>query len=329
MDVNAGKLNKRVEIVRISTSPDADGYAAPTETVIRRPWAQFSRVSGSEALRQGADMGDVKVRFLIRSGHTALAGIAGAGADMGDGHAVGRRAARQRVNERLRLGLGGKLLPLTPCVRVVLHHPQAHRVHFGVEVALAGVRLLLLRAQHSRDLVEERGPVDQGLVLLQDRLDKGVGAVGSAVLALGSLPARLVAVAVELGVDLQIAQRGLHVHLTGDELLEIQQHGVIACDVAGGRGQAQIALDGCAHIHLLAVDRMGAHRLAGKGEEVTGHHTKRCFNCFVAHGFLLTDFWISATCHKPQTLPAWWLPHWPRWRHARQAGHFGPFCRTR
>lgn len=72
MDVNAGKLNKRVEIVRISTYPDADGYAVPTETVIRRPWAQFSRVSGSEALRQGADMGDVKVRFLIRSGHMAI-----------------------------------------------------------------------------------------------------------------------------------------------------------------------------------------------------------------------------------------------------------------
>lgn len=72
MDVNAGKLDKRVEIVRISTSPDADGYAAPTETVIRRPWAQFSRTSGTEALRQGADMGDIKVRFLIRSGHTSI-----------------------------------------------------------------------------------------------------------------------------------------------------------------------------------------------------------------------------------------------------------------
>lgn len=72
MDVNAGKLDKRVEIVRISTEPDADGYTTPTETVIRRPWAQFSRVSGTEVLRQGADMGDVKVRFLIRSGHAAI-----------------------------------------------------------------------------------------------------------------------------------------------------------------------------------------------------------------------------------------------------------------
>lgn len=72
MDVNAGKLNRRVEIVRISTVPDADGYGAPAETVIRRPWAQFSRTSGTEALQQGADMEDVKVRFLIRSGHTAI-----------------------------------------------------------------------------------------------------------------------------------------------------------------------------------------------------------------------------------------------------------------
>ena len=66
MDVNAGKLNKRVEIVRISTSPDADGYAATTETVIRRPWAQFSRVSGSEALRQSADLGDEYTELIAR-----------------------------------------------------------------------------------------------------------------------------------------------------------------------------------------------------------------------------------------------------------------------
>lgn len=72
MDVNAGKLDKRVEIVRISTHKDADGYVTTTETVIRRPWAQFSRTSGTEALRQGADMGDVKVRFLVRSGRTVI-----------------------------------------------------------------------------------------------------------------------------------------------------------------------------------------------------------------------------------------------------------------
>lgn len=72
MDVNAGKLDKRVEIVRISTAVDADGYTTPTETVIRRPWAQFSRTSGTEMQSQGADMGSVQARFLVRSGRVAI-----------------------------------------------------------------------------------------------------------------------------------------------------------------------------------------------------------------------------------------------------------------
>lgn len=72
MDVNAGKLDKRVEIVRISTAADSDGYITRAETVLRRPWAQFSRTSGTEALRQGADMGDVKARFLIRAGRVSI-----------------------------------------------------------------------------------------------------------------------------------------------------------------------------------------------------------------------------------------------------------------
>lgn len=72
MELNAGKLSKRVEITRISTKPDENGYGKETETVIRRPWAQFSRVSGTEALRNGADMGETKARFVIRAGHTPI-----------------------------------------------------------------------------------------------------------------------------------------------------------------------------------------------------------------------------------------------------------------
>ena len=45
---------------------------APTETVIRRPWAQFSRTSGTEMQSQGADMGSVQARFLVRSGRVAI-----------------------------------------------------------------------------------------------------------------------------------------------------------------------------------------------------------------------------------------------------------------
>lgn len=72
MELNAGKLDKRVEILRVSTRRDKNGYAAKTETVIRRPWAQFTRTSGTEALRSGADMSETRARFVIRAGGTAI-----------------------------------------------------------------------------------------------------------------------------------------------------------------------------------------------------------------------------------------------------------------
>lgn len=72
MYINAGELSKRIEIVRISKTADADGYTTSAETVIRRPWAKFSRVSGTEALKAGADMGDIKARFVIRSSRVPI-----------------------------------------------------------------------------------------------------------------------------------------------------------------------------------------------------------------------------------------------------------------
>lgn len=68
MELNAGKLNKRVEILRVSTQRDKNGYTTETVTVLRRPWAQFSRTSGTEALRNGADLGETRARFVIRAG---------------------------------------------------------------------------------------------------------------------------------------------------------------------------------------------------------------------------------------------------------------------
>lgn len=72
MELNAGKLDRRVEILRVSTQRDRNGYATETVTVIRRPWAQFSRTSGTEALRSGADMGETRARFVIRAGGAAI-----------------------------------------------------------------------------------------------------------------------------------------------------------------------------------------------------------------------------------------------------------------
>ena len=72
MEVNAGKLNKRIEIIQIAKELDGDGYETAKETVVRRPWAQFSQTSGTELTKANADMSEIKVRFLIRWSSTPL-----------------------------------------------------------------------------------------------------------------------------------------------------------------------------------------------------------------------------------------------------------------
>ena len=42
------------------------------ETVVRRPWAQFSQTSGTELTKANADMSEVMVRFLIRWSSTPM-----------------------------------------------------------------------------------------------------------------------------------------------------------------------------------------------------------------------------------------------------------------
>ena len=66
MNIDTSRLNKRIQIVRVRVDRDADGYERRTETVIRSPWGQFSQPSGTEALKNGADLGEIKGRFLIR-----------------------------------------------------------------------------------------------------------------------------------------------------------------------------------------------------------------------------------------------------------------------
>ena len=72
MEVNAGKLNKRIEIIQIEKELDRDGYETVKETVVRRPWAQFSQTSGTELTKANADMSEVMVRFLIRWSSTPM-----------------------------------------------------------------------------------------------------------------------------------------------------------------------------------------------------------------------------------------------------------------
>lgn len=71
MFVNAGELDKRIEIVERVETTDNEGYPVIQETVVHRCWAKFSQSSGTEMVKANADFGEVKVRFLIR--HTSKA----------------------------------------------------------------------------------------------------------------------------------------------------------------------------------------------------------------------------------------------------------------
>ena len=66
--VDAGELNRRIQILRKTEQSDSAGYQAPaTEPeVVHTCWAKFSQSSGTSLQKANADWGEVKVRFLIR-----------------------------------------------------------------------------------------------------------------------------------------------------------------------------------------------------------------------------------------------------------------------
>ena len=68
MEINAGELNQRIQILRRTETRNSAGYLTPPSDpeVVHSCWAKFSRTSGTEVLKAGADFGEVRVRFLIR-----------------------------------------------------------------------------------------------------------------------------------------------------------------------------------------------------------------------------------------------------------------------
>lgn len=70
MHVDAGKLDKRIQLIRRETVSDSAGYRDASrsgETVVRECYAQYSQTSGTELVRTGALWGEAKVRFLVRA----------------------------------------------------------------------------------------------------------------------------------------------------------------------------------------------------------------------------------------------------------------------
>ena len=67
MYINAGELDKRIEICR-KPKPEADGYLpeGAEPEVVRRCWARVTWTSGRELVEANADFGEARVRFLVR-----------------------------------------------------------------------------------------------------------------------------------------------------------------------------------------------------------------------------------------------------------------------
>lgn len=71
MYVDAGELNKRIGIYKVTRQRDAEGYWTTDKTQVRSTWAKLSQMSVTDTLKANADTAEVRVRFLIRwSRHT-------------------------------------------------------------------------------------------------------------------------------------------------------------------------------------------------------------------------------------------------------------------
>ena len=67
MRVNAGELNRRIQIIEVTAEQDADGYYGnKREELVLGCWAKVTFTSGTELVKANADFGEVKARFLIR-----------------------------------------------------------------------------------------------------------------------------------------------------------------------------------------------------------------------------------------------------------------------
>ncbi len=66
MQINPGELNKKIAIYSKAGGKDGDGFPSGSETLVLSCYAKVTRTSGTEVIKAGTDLADVKTRFLIR-----------------------------------------------------------------------------------------------------------------------------------------------------------------------------------------------------------------------------------------------------------------------
>ena len=64
--IQVGELNRRIQFFRRETEANAAGYGTQRLVEVYSCWAKVSKTSGSEQVKNRADVGQEKVRFLIR-----------------------------------------------------------------------------------------------------------------------------------------------------------------------------------------------------------------------------------------------------------------------
>ena len=70
--MNAGKYNKKIEIVEITQGKDADGFQMQTETVLLRPYASVKTTKGYTLIASGSDFEKAFTNFTIRYSDTVV-----------------------------------------------------------------------------------------------------------------------------------------------------------------------------------------------------------------------------------------------------------------
>jgi head-tail adaptor len=70
--MNAGKYNKKIEIIEITQGQDADGFDKPVETVLLTPYASVKTTKGFTLIANGSDFEKAFTNFTIRYSDTVV-----------------------------------------------------------------------------------------------------------------------------------------------------------------------------------------------------------------------------------------------------------------
>ena len=70
--MNAGKYNKKIQIVEITQGKDADGFDKSVETVLLCPYASVKTTKGFTLIASGSDFEKAFTNFTIRYSDTVV-----------------------------------------------------------------------------------------------------------------------------------------------------------------------------------------------------------------------------------------------------------------